>query len=311
MKVALLLYGQLRTFDSIWPYNEQAMSIFPEYDVFIVSAVKNVHRANDYRYIGEEQVRFTFEKHLTTKIKQMIILSDPSLKEKGAWDEYNRKYKVYRQYGDGVNAYDPEDYGYDTSLKLTDEEYQKRTELVNSLRVNGIIGKEGTVINTLDHQYLFHEPISGSELQCPKRELLFKVAKPHLHQYDAIIVTRPDFRFDFDVLLKIKEIGKFESNELYTYPSDFYPMSDLFMVGNEKSVEVLCNMNQWYRYYEYYELEQLYDLLMKPFPFNEVGYNWGSPVGLENLTSYHLIRNGIDIKYLSSNPVARNTNLVR
>jgi hypothetical protein len=306
-KVALLLYGQLRTFEQIWQQNQQMLDKYFDCDVFIITASRNSHRGiSHFQWKGEDAVKNVFHKYFKEKIKYLKVVHDYSYREKGTWEEYIRNHTVYRMYGDGIDAFDPRDYGFDVSQKLTDEEFHKRNELIETLKSY----KNGTVISALPHQYLFHEPLCGSELQCHKREILYREISPVLDNYEFVILTRPDFRFDHDAVERIAAIKEYKANEFYTYPNDFYPMSDLFMVGHHQAIGRLCQLQFWFREYEYRHLQELYDLMMKQWPYNEE-HNWGSPIGIENTSAYHLIRGGIELKFISSKNTPRYTNLAR
>jgi hypothetical protein len=306
-KIALLFYGQIRTFEQIWTSNAELLNKYFDYDIFIISAIRNSHRGVAYfQMLGEEQVKKTFQNHLGSKIKYLKIIHDYSMKEKGTWEEYIRTHQVHRMYGDGIDAFDPVDYGFDISRKLTDIEFKERNELIEKLKSYN----NGTVISALPHQNLFHEPLCGSEMQCHKRLVLYNDIKQELPKYEFCILTRPDFRFDSHVIDQIAENKTYGPKEFYTYPNDFYPMSDLFMVGHYEAIGRLCQLQYWFREYEYRHLQELYDLMMKQWPYNEK-HNWGSPIGIENTSAYHLIRGGIELKYISNNNVPRYTNIVR
>lgn len=306
-KVALLLYGQMRTFEKIWQENKALLDQYFDYDVYIVSSNRNSIRGrNSFELKSDDDIRNIFSRFFGDKLKYIKVVQDISMREKGTWDEYCRTHNLFLMFGDGVEAFDPADYGLDPSKKLTDEEFRKRNELIALLKSYN----NGTVISVFEHQYLFHEPLLGTELQSHKREILYKETSQNWPQYEFLILTRPDFRFDPDVIEKIAKIEQYGPKEIYTYPNDFYPMSDLFMVGHYEPIGCLCQFHQWTREYDYRHLQELYDLLMKQWPYNEQ-HNWGSPVGIENTTAYHLVRNGIELKYLSSNNTPRYTNIVR
>jgi hypothetical protein len=306
-KIALLLYGQVRTFEHVWAANRGMLDQYFDYDVFIISANRNSHRGmSDFQMIGEDEVRNIFTRQLGDKIKYLKVIHDFSMREKGTWDAYIKTHTVHRMYGDGIDAFDPKDYGFDVSRKLNDQEFQERNLLIEKLKSY----KNGTVISALPHQYLFHEPLCGSEMQCHKREILYREIKDELPKYEFCLLTRPDFKFDFGVIDFISKIKTYDPKEFYTYPNDFYPMSDLFMVGHHEAIGRLCQLQYWFREYEYRHLQELYDLMMKQWPYNEQ-HNWGSPIGIENTSAYHLIRGGIELKYLSSNNVPRYTNIAR
>lgn len=297
MKIAILLFGQLRSIEKVWEYNKKLLEGL-DYDVYI-------HTTNEDTYSGKlvrrtkEEVFKLFENAFGNKMVMGHTAHDDSLFLNGGWEDFCSERGVdLKMFDTGMNAYYP-NHEFPLETSLTNEEMWVFNKSIQPSH------KTHFVYWHLPRYYTM--PFSGREMQFLRRDKLYdrfnheKKFRRSGVNYDLMIITRPDFVFEPNIVQFFKDVDV-SGKVVYAYPLEEYLFTDVFAVCNPEVGKVYCKMWKELREYAVKDVRGLFEnLKVKTSNLNSC----------ENLLSYHLRRNGIQIKYISDNTRMFLSNLVR
>ncbi len=297
MKIAILLFGQMRSFDTVIEKNINTMKNL-DYDVFIHTSTNNtLHERKSPKnnsFQEKEDISTKLYSAYGDKIKSLVIDRDVSMAEKNTWKEYITAIKNksstdlnYESYRDGELAFDLQDYNKD-GLFSFEEEIEEKLVLKNQKTE-----EKYQIIYSMAKRcgkYPYLSPISGRELQFYKKYELFKKLESYCLNndvsYDAVIVTRLDVIFEsinFDLL---------DMNKLHAYKDkSLKTICDIYLVSNFDTIKKVCEFWKYFRYYSFYETENL----KKTADDNSV--ITGNLHAM--IYHYHITKNNIPISYIS------------